>query len=1040
MQIANKTLIEMLNAMADSYASDASATWSIELFPKDEDAAWRESDMIQALSSLRACADVRELPSEEYIEVVDVEGDMHGYVLRIDDRKNIANYCFTEDFKQVSHQWLTRLQMDSVVLPSEFASQMRAVLAKQIVHPDTFGVDLESWRGRLKAYVIKQAYTFEYMPKTPYRMLYVIEVTRSVMRENHVFKDAHASSKLKEFAFSVRMNSLPDAPAVKLSPANTLSQDILAHAVRLGQIIHNEPVYMSAEKRQAILEGYNGLLKAIRFTTHKRDLSEEEKKDFEAPFFLAPKPINLERIHLLEPTQYQTVTSIRSGYAVTDKADGERMLLYVDANLDAYLLNNTLDIKATGLKARSSALANTLLDGEFITRHESKHMKDLFAVFDLYFLTGKSTMGFPLMIGPNALGSARAQSSRYALMQDALKASNWDISRSVVDLRLKKHYAGDGGALFQHCKQLLESTDLPYQVDGLIFTPTDLPVFGYYPSNKDIKISARATRWDRVLKWKPKEFNTIDFLVREVTTTTDIDTRQDCKVFKLFTGYNAIQNSPIDVETGMQLLTDPARRKEYMNQSVYQAEPFRPIHNYVEGVENAILPMTAKGDILDANGHAIDIANDTIVEFKFDRSLSEHASKCWVPLRVREDKTRIYRTTHSISKTANDVSVANSIWHNIHEPVETEMITGDMEVPIPSGFEQMGSELIVSADKLYYARDVPRNRMLSFHMLNFHNMGIKDRLYKDAVSDSILELACGKAGDLPRWSRMNFKTVVGIDIVKDNIQNPREGSYARVISTMVSEDQRIARENIRHARRHGPAFAFAVGDCSKRLASGEAAHGIDEQSEKLLKYLYSDPHVQPRPMKGIARGGFGTVSCQFAIHYFFENSEKLDGFLNNVSENLKIGGRFITTFMDGETVDRMLQDKPSGIAEGKKDGKTVWAIIKNYDRFDGASQMFGKTANVFLENTNQLITEYLVHFDFLVKHAEAKGLKLLKSEMFGETFARVGEELDQLSKNRKYRMPFFEQSLLESIRQLRSDPIQTKFSFVNRWAIFEKMM
>jgi len=118
----------------------------------------------------------------------------------------------------------------------------------------------------------------------------------------------------------------------------------------------------------------------------------------------------------------------------------------------------------------------------------------------------------------------------------------------------------------------------------------------------------------------------------------------------------------------------------------------------------------------------------------------------------------------------------------------------------------------------------------------------------------------------------------------------------------------------------------------------------------------------------------------------------------------------------------------------------VWAIIKSYDQFDGRLNMFGKTVNVYLENTNQLITEYLVNFDFLISQAESKGLQLHSSEMFGDTFRRLGETLETRAKaGGKRPMPFNEQSLLESIKQLRSDPVQTQFSFVNRWAIFTKV-
>jgi mRNA (guanine-N7-)-methyltransferase len=44
--------------------------------------------------------------------------------------------------------------------------------------------------------------------------------------------------------------------------------------------------------------------------------------------------------------------------------------------------------------------------------------------------------------------------------------------------------------------------------------------------------------------------------------------------------------------------------------------------------------------------------------------------------------------------------------------------------------------------------------------------------------------------------------------------------------------------------------------------------------------------------------GFDIVNIQFALHYFFESTSKLEGFLQNVSENLKNGGYFIGTCFD----------------------------------------------------------------------------------------------------------------------------------------------
>ena len=41
-----------------------------------------------------------------------------------------------------------------------------------------------------------------------------------------------------------------------------------------------------------------------------------------------------------------------------------------------------------------------------------------------------------------------------------------------------------------------------------------------------------------------------------------------------------------------------------------------------------------------------------------------------------------------------------------------------------------------------------------------------------------------------------------------------------------------------------------------------------------------------RHIAGKGANKFSVCSCQFAIHYFFENEKKLNGFFANVSNNL----------------------------------------------------------------------------------------------------------------------------------------------------------
>ena len=46
----------------------------------------------------------------------------------------------------------------------------------------------------------------------------------------------------------------------------------------------------------------------------------------------------------------------------------------------------------------------------------------------------------------------------------------------------------------------------------------------------------------------------------------------------------------------------------------------------------------------------------------------------------------------------------------------------------------------------------------------------------------LIDYACGKAGDLPKWIASNLGFVMGLDISKDNIENRVRGACARYLS------------------------------------------------------------------------------------------------------------------------------------------------------------------------------------------------------------------------------------------------------------------
>lgn len=932
------------------------------------------------------------LRSSDYIETISeeeltVKGETT--VLRVTGLPEISRYCYSESPNTVSNKQYERhiVVLDSV-MPNEFAVKMRYTVEKQESAPEP---DLDIWPTLPKTYSIEK--TFVYKSKYEYRL----KLVKST--------DEATQTMIQSGVSQAR----PVYQVQYIIGENDTTHDIINACVYMVQLITGQRFPISNTQQTNVLDNYDKLVRTV--LTSNRRHTEGSKYHF-----LAPKPITLETFNIVQPGPHTYgVNSVWQDYAVTDKADGERILLYIDNDGCAYFINNTFDVSFSGLKTTDKTLSNSLLDGEFIRAMQRRDgsQKDIFAAFDIYFYNGKSVMNLPL------LGS----SCRNALMQEACAKGKWS-SQSNTEMIYKEHIPADGDKMRKACDSILKNVaKLPYDIDGLVFTPRDLSVYAYYPG-RPVEITERV-RWDKVLKWKPPHQNTIDFKV-VIANKTTVGNKRYAHI-RLYTGYNAGHTEPISPLYGIQLRYDPRAYKQWKSMGdVYRSELFRPISHYASGVDTALIELSPNGDILCEDNSIIE--NNSIVEFGYNDNSTIEVGRRWVPLRVRVDKTRILQKTGNISKTANDFSVATSIWRSIHDPVTAAMlINGNVPASkVPDSLE----ERMLGTDDIYYARDIPRHHMLSVNMLNFHNIGIKKMLYQRSKRrDSLLELACGMAGDMPRWRDAGYRFVLGVDLARDNITKPRDGAYGRMLnqSRAVKTLVNGVEETIY------PDIVFAIGDCAIPIHTGAAAEKLDEESVHILNMLYKGSgKVEPwmKHVVGRAGKGFSVVSCQFAIHYFFKTEDTLNGFLENVAFNLKKGGIFVTTFMDGQSVKNLLSTSSSGIVEGRKlDGKIpVWAILKRYQDNDDP---YGKHVDIFLENTNRLIPEFLVDLDTLVDKARVYGLELDDTALFSDNFAKLHAAVPKDTKRRS--------KLDEAVLALKKDTVQTQFSFLNRWVVFKKI-
>jgi len=957
---------------------------------------------------------VNTMKSEGYEE--DIEPQiLHVYssdnLLKIKSSKKILYYCNNNNYiyDEQNISWFDYSKVSIKNINTLFDSSLTFLNHKK------FKIDSEknpilNWNNITKYFKINKYITYT-DKKT--NIKYIVNIYKGHDRDYYEATDKELYLTLKKSKIINKTQQYE----FYIDITNTDNVNVLPAIIKMEQALYLNSFIISKNQQLEVLEDYGNLVKGDIITRNF---------DIKKPPLLTPKPFTLERINMLDPSEFNNGygnTSILTEYTVTEKADGERLLMYINKKGCVYLINNSHQVIDTGLKSPSE-LYDSLIDGEYISCNKRRDNASvgLYASFDMYYCKGEKITQYPLI-------AEKADKSRYnyLLITDKLLKSKNEYN---IDYMIKEHFYSKD--ILNDCKNILTNIVYPYEIDGLIFTPAKLAVYSNY-ANKPEPLTEKLG-WNKVFKWKPPEQNSIDFLVKKGNIIT-IDTISYIE-FKLYVGYNASQ---IDDYTITDVFNYVYRYKQYKKEikdrKKYEARLFMPKYYYEKGIESSLIKLQANKDIRCDNGDKID--DNIIVEFNYDSS-EKIPSMRWKPMRVREDKTRIYKQG-ILTKTLNEYSVACNVWSSIHNPISQSNIVGNERIVNNIDVAEL------SGNDIYYSRTIPRSARLSFHMLEFHNHGIKDMLYsKSSKKGAIVELACGQGGDLPRWIKYEYKFILGVDLVKNNIYSPKNGAYSRLLK----DKSDFIYNNDKDKNIQFPDMVFAVGDCSKSIITGECAINNedpsmdDKDSYNLLKMVFgkSNKKNDTQFNKIIGRGanGFDVCSCMFGIHYFFKNEKMLDGFLLNVRQLLNNGGVFICTFMDGETIEADIENNGGDKIEGFKNlstrkedrGVPIWAILRCYEKDE--ISIYNKKINVFIETTGKLVPEYVVSYRFLIEKCKDFGLYIKESEMFSETFNKFKSNLDELSKTRN--------NLYNAIIELDNvENIDLKrFSSFNRWCIFEK--
>ncbi|KAL5276798.1 RNMT family protein [Megaselia abdita] len=235
-----------------------------------------------------------------------------------------------------------------------------------------------------------------------------------------------------------------------------------------------------------------------------------------------------------------------------------------------------------------------------------------------------------------------------------------------------------------------------------------------------------------------------------------------------------------------------------------------------------------------------------------------------------------------------------------------------------------------------------RSKSRIFHMRNFNNwvksMFLNEFLGKIKNSQKlgehlrVLDMCCGKGGDLLKYEKAQITHLICTDIADVSIEQCK-----------VRYDQ----------MKGGRKFTAEFIACDSTLVR--------------LREKYKDPSMK-----------LNLVSCQFAFHYCFESLSQADCMARNASECLQPGGYFIATIPDANEIMRRQR-----LANENSFGNSVYNIEFCCDTEN--PPLFGAKYQFHLEGVVDC-PEFLVYFPLLEELCKKYGLKLVRKTSFADYF------------------------------------------------------
>lgn len=738
------------------------------------------------------------------------------------------------------------------------------------------------------------------------------------------------------------------------------------------------------------------------------------------------QPVSLEVQHLVD--------NLPNKYSVTDKADGDRYyLLIYDGR--CYLISTNLIVRDTGLEVDTS-ISNTILDGEFIflpkynrylfmgfdcllygdvnVREEAKLSKRLEYLDKVVYkinkcgYTHKSVLDAKIDFNQIDKIIEFHKNNLFEFYNDIQKELN---SKSTSIIIRRKYFAEALGSqdneIFKYSdllkKMFTTNSELkcPYLNDGLIFQPNE---------QKYIAEADKSKYSD--YKWKPPNQNSLDlYIVFE----------KDKSSGKILTVYD---NS----------ISGIVKNKPYQIANLYVGLSIKGVEKPVLfgeewGVSQAYIYLDDNGIPRTQDGKPI--LDKTVVEFYYNLDNDTMNQYKWVPMRTRWDKTESVQKF--FRRYGNAQRTAKAVWRTITNPITgSDFANLSSDTDYLKYFKQLQSRIDFNVIKLEKKQNIyfQKKSDLIKNMQSFHSW-VKSNLiytymmftYNDDIQTKVLDLGCGRGGDIQKFYYTEVELYVGIDPDFDALTDSTDGALSRY-------------KGIKKTKARYPPMYFIQSNAGSLLQYDEQVRALGRMNPDMRvnfdKFFTWDN----------SRTIFDRANCQFAIHYLFSDETTWSNYCENLNMYLREGGYFVITTFDGDKVKEKLKgkDKYEEYYDDNGEKKILFEIVKKYD--ENSKNPLGNAIDVhmswlFEEGVYQ--TEYLVYPEYIIKSLKEKcSMELVESYCFEDIFndsrdfLKISSEIEE-----SIRVKFFK-DVYKFYNPTEINKKCYEYSFLNRFYVFRK--